>query len=320
MYLKEKFGVEIVVNEDYNRYNNTSSVIRVLDKLGDTYLCSSDNYFRNNVFIGNPTESYYSALYQKGETNEYCLYTDEADNIVKVEVGGRDSWYMVGHVYFSNDFSEMFKSVLEKEYDRGETRQGYWEDVYLRYVDKLPKMKINRYEPHDIEEFDSLEELRQFDERYINDSGCSIFRNICGVLNCAEGDIVDINVLKAGMTNNSFVFTCLKDGKKYVYRHPGRGTDAFISRKSEYFSMSVAKELGLDKSFVYMDQSEGWKLSLFIDDAHELDYHNREDRKQALGLIRRLHDANIQSEYPYRLWDQATDFLHKIQNHDCKQE
>lgn len=218
MYLKEKFGVEIVENEDYNRYNNTSSVIRVLDKLGDTYLCSSDNYFPNNVFEGNPSQSYYSALYQEGETNEYCLYTDESDNIVKVEVGGRDSWYMVGHVYFSKDFSEMFKCILEKEYDRGETRQGYWEDVYLRYVDKLPKMKINRYQLHDIEEFDSLEELRQFDERYVNDTGCSIFRNICNVLNCDERDIVDINVLKASMTNNSFVFTCLKDGKKYVYR------------------------------------------------------------------------------------------------------
>lgn len=218
MYLKEKFSVEIVVNEDYSRYNNTSSVIRVLDKLGDTYICSSDNYFPNNVFKGNPTQSYYSALYQEGETNEYCLSTDESDNIVKVEVGGRDSWYMVGHVYFSNDFSEMFKSILEKEYDRGETRLGYWEDVYLRYVDKLPRMKINRYEPHDIEEFDSLEELRLFDERYVNDTGCSIFRNICKVLNCDEKDIVDINVLKAGMTNNSFVFTCLKDGKKYVYR------------------------------------------------------------------------------------------------------
>lgn len=313
MYLKEKFGVEIVENEDYNRYNNTSSVIRVLDKLGDTYLCSSDNYFPNNVFEGNPSQSYYSALYQEGETNEYCLYTDESDNIVKVEVGGRDSWYMVGHVYFSKDFSEMFKCILEKEYDRGETRQGYWEDVYLRYVDKLPKMKINRYQLHDIEEFDSLEELRQFDERYINDSGCSIFRNICGVLNCDESDIVSINVLKAGMTNNSFVFTCLKDGNKYVYRHPGKGTEAFISRRSEYFSMSIAKELELDKSFVYMDESEGWKLSLFIDDAHQLDYHNQNERKKALGLIRRLHDANAQSEFPYRLWDQATDFLHKIQ-------
>ena len=50
-YLKEKFGVKLVMNEDYNRYNNTSSIIRVIDELEDTYICSSDNYFPNNVFF-----------------------------------------------------------------------------------------------------------------------------------------------------------------------------------------------------------------------------------------------------------------------------
>ncbi|MBR4845770.1 MAG: NTP transferase domain-containing protein, partial [Bacteroidaceae bacterium] len=95
-YLKEKFGVSIVLNEDYYRYNNTSSVIRVLDKLGNTYICSSDNYFPENVFIEEPSQSYYSALYADGETNEYCLTIDAKDNIIEVAVGGHDAWYMIG--------------------------------------------------------------------------------------------------------------------------------------------------------------------------------------------------------------------------------
>ena len=165
MYLKEKFGVKIVMNEDYNRYNNTSSLIRVIDELGDTYLCSSDNYFPNNVFLGKPKVSYYSALYAEGETGEYCLTTNEYDDIVDVKVGGANSWYMVGHVFFNREFSKKFREIMKKEYDRGETRQGYWEDVYKRYIKELPPLKINRYKSHDIEEFDSLEELRQFDER-----------------------------------------------------------------------------------------------------------------------------------------------------------
>ena len=60
-YLKDKFDVSLVYNEDFRKYNNTSSVIRVLDRLGNTYICSSDNYFPENVFLDNPTESYYSA-------------------------------------------------------------------------------------------------------------------------------------------------------------------------------------------------------------------------------------------------------------------
>lgn len=314
MYLRDKFGVRIVINEDYNRYNNTSSIIRVIEELGDTYICSSDNYFPQNVFIGNPeNNSYYSALYSEEETGEYCLTTDNLDNIIDVKVGGSNSWYMVGHVFFNKEFSEKFREIMKKEYDRGETRLGYWEDVYARYINELPPMKIHRYQPHEIEEFDSLEELRQFDEEYINNTGCLIFRNICNVLECKEEDICEIIILKNGMTNSSFAFTCNKDGKKYVYRHPGTGTEEFISRDSEYFSMQVAKKLQLDRTFVYMHPTEGWKISYFVENARILDYHNEKDLVQAMNILSNLHKANVQSQFPYRLWDQATDFLHKIQ-------
>ena len=312
-YLADKYGVSIVMNEDYNHYNNTSSIIRVIDKLEDTFICSSDNYFPNNVFLEHPSSSYYSALFEDGETCEYCISTDSDDNITKVVVGGRHSWYMVGHVFFSKEFSECFREILIAEYQKESTRLGYWEDVYIRYVDQLPKMKIHRYHPHEIEEFDSLDELRAFDTEYINNTGCGIFRNICKVLHCEEKDICEIVVLKKGMTNSSFRFTCAKDGKKYVYRHPGEGTESFISRSSEYFSMQVAKDLNLDTSFIYMHPDEGWKISYFIEDARILDYHNPKELKMALSLLSRLHQANVQSEYAYRLWEQANDFFKKIQ-------
>lgn len=312
-YLADKFNISLVLNEDYNQYNNTSSIIRVIDKLENTYICSSDNYFPENVFLNNPSESYYSALYAEGNTNEYCLTTDDQDNIISVTIGGSNSWYMVGHVFFNKEFSKKFREIMLEEYPKEETKKGYWEDVYIKHINELPSMKIHRYQEQDIEEFDSLEELRLFDDKYINNTGSKIFQNICSVLQCEEKDIHEINVLKKGMTNCSFAFTCQKDGKKYVYRHPGSGTEAFISRASEYFSMQVAKQLNLDTTFVYMHPTEGWKLSLYIENARILDYHNPKELEQAVQLLARLHDANVQSEFPYRLWDQANDFLEKIQ-------
>ena len=312
-YLKDKYGVKLVLNEDYNRYNNTSSIIRIIDELEDTYLCSSDNYFPDNVFVEKSKDSYYSALYAEGQTGEYCLTVDKDDNITDVTVGGANAWYMIGHVFFNKQFSEKFREIMKKEYDRGETRLGYWEDVYARYINELPLMKIHRYQPHDIEEFDSLEELRLFDEEYVNNTGCKIFQNICSVLKCEEKDICEIVVLKKGMTNASFAFTSKKDGRKYVYRHPGAGTEEFISRDSEYFSMQVAKELHLDKTFIYMHPTEGWKISYYVENARILDYHNEKEMAQAMSIMSDLHKANVQSKFAYRLWDQATDFLHKIQ-------
>ena len=188
-YLKEKFGVSIVLNEDYYRYNNTSSVIRVLDKLSNTYICSSDNYFPENVFKEQPIQSYYSALYAEGETGEYCLTLDAKDNITEVVVGGHDAWYMIGHVYFSEDFSKAFKQLLAVEYEKEETKQGYWEDVYIRYINELPLMQVHRYKEHDIEEFDSIDELRLFDESYSHNTRSSIVKAIAKEMNCSESEL-----------------------------------------------------------------------------------------------------------------------------------
>lgn len=195
-YLSDKYGVEIVLNEDYARYNNTSSLIRVIDKLDNTFVCSSDNYFPENVFMNDSDDSYYSALYAEGETNEYCLTTDADDYITDVRVGGRDAWYMVGHVFFNREFSEAFRNIMTEEYKNDTTKQGYWEDLYIRYIDQLPKMKINRYKEGEIQEFDSLDELRLFDDSYIADTRSIVVKSICRTLNLQESDVYGFKNIK----------------------------------------------------------------------------------------------------------------------------
>lgn len=216
-YLRDKYGVTLVLNEDYARYNNSSSMIRVLDKLGDTYVCCSDNYFSENVFIDKQEESYYSALYAEGKTDEYCLTIDEKGYIRAVSVGGVDAWYMVGHVYFSKDFSEMFRTILAKEYEVDETKQGYWEDVYIRYIQELPLMKVHRYKKHEIEEFDSLDELRIFDESYIEDTRSSVIKEIARELHCKESELSGFKNIKH--TGTGLMFHFIKDTKLYLYNN-----------------------------------------------------------------------------------------------------
>ena len=195
-YLRDKYAVDIVYNEDFARYNNTSSLIRVIEKLDNTFICSSDNYFPENVFTRESVDSYYSALYAEGKTNEYCLITDAEGQITDVKVGGHDSWYMVGHVFFNHEFSEKFRKLMIKEYCNETTKQGYWEDLYIRYIDQLPKIKINRYQEGDIQEFDSLDELRMFDSSYVGDTRSTVVKSICRTLNLQESDVYGFKNIK----------------------------------------------------------------------------------------------------------------------------
>ena len=218
-YLEDKYGVSIVVNEDYYKYNNTSTVMRVLDKLGNTYICSSDNYFTENVFEQYVYQGYYSAVYSSEPTNEYCLTVDADGRITDVTVGGGpDTWYMLGHVYFSNEFCEQFVPLLKEQYENNlAVKEMLWEDLYMRHLDELT-LHIRKYDDSVIKEFDSLAELRKFDDHYINNTGSRIFKNICSVLQCDEKDIVDIVSEKPVSTGYRFSFFC--HGKKYIYSYP----------------------------------------------------------------------------------------------------
>ena len=310
-YLEDKFNVRIVTNEDYYRYNNTSTLIRVADRLSNTYICSSDNYFPENPFEPYVYRAYYSAIYGEGKTEEYCLTVDKKDRITKVTIGGENAWYMLGHVYFDRAFSEKFVQILKKEYENPQTKAELWENLYMRYIREL-SLYIRRYPQGAIQEFDSLEELRHFDDKYLKNADSEIFSNICSVLHCREEDIVGIVPIKKGLTNSSFCFEVF--GRKYVYRHPGVGTSEYINRASEESSLKIAKALGLDDTFIYMDHSKGWKISHFIENAETLDYHNKNQVKEALRMIRTLHTSGAKTDFSFDLWEEIRRFENKLQS------
>ena len=216
-YLIDKFGVSLVFNPDYAKYNNISSLMCVLDYLGDTYICSSDNYFVENVFLRKPERSEYAAMYAHGQTDEYCLETDREDNIVGVSVGGKYAWYMVGHVFFHSTFSDGFKKIMAKAFEEETNRRKYWEDIYIDHIAELPKIRINRFRDGVIKEFDSLEELRLFDKKY-EQSGSAILMYITDELGCKESDIHSITQVNNGLLHAfSFELNTNAESVKYLY-------------------------------------------------------------------------------------------------------
>lgn len=301
-YLEDKYNVKILVNNDYYKRNNNSTLYVAQKYLKNSYICSSDNYFNVNVFEPYVYDSYYSAMFNEGPTDEYCIKTNSQGRMTEVNIGGENEWFMIGHVYFSKEFSEKFLSILLAEYDDVGVDKMLWEDIYAKHIKELD-MYIKKYEDGTIFEFDTLDDLRKFDTKYINNTDSKILKNICKVLECNESDITNIEPIKKGLTNTSFLFEC-KD-KKYVYRHPGAGTEEIINRVSEAKSQNLAKELGIDNTLIYISEEEGWKVSHFIDNCIDFDYHNMDHVKNGLALVKKLHDANVVSEWDFNIYAEA---------------
>jgi len=165
-YLGTHPHVHIVENPDYHRYNNTSSLYRVLDELDNTYICSADNYFTKNVFAPYVYRSYYAATYGDEPTEEYYLSVDADDRITGVQIGGARGWYMMGHVYFTRAFSEKFRTLLRHAYEiDAAVREMLWEQFYMQHLNELILYR-KCYPQGIIYEFDTLSDILAFDPKF----------------------------------------------------------------------------------------------------------------------------------------------------------
>lgn len=216
-YLKDKFQVDVVFNPDYDKKNNIASLYHVKERLKNTYICSADNYFTENVFESDVMDSYYSAVFDEGRTEEWCIDSDENGLITSVKVGGENSWVMLGHAFFSEEFSREFVNILDEIYDEPQTGSKLWESVYIAHMDRL-SMQIRKYSKDMIFEFDSLDELRVFDETYKNDSGSKILRELCEKLGCMESEIVESKPLSKDGETYGFSFRVSGKPYRYLYK------------------------------------------------------------------------------------------------------
>lgn len=302
-YLEDKYNVKFIINPEYNIKNNTHTLYLAQQHISNTYICSSDDYFETNVFEEYVYQSYYASIHVYEKSNEWYMIPDENGNVRKVEKYGIDGSIMLGHVYWDRAFSEAFIKLLNEHHELGDYDANLWEDLFADHIELLPPMHIKEYPDNVIFEFDSLEELRKFDTYYVHNTHSKIMKNITKAMGCNESDILDFKPIKEGLTNTSFVFEV--KGKKYVYRHPGDGTEEIISRKREKLSLEIAKRIGADPTFLCMDADEGWKISTYVEGIRTPDYQSFEDSRRVLTVLRQLHAQKLMVDWSFEPWQEA---------------
>lgn len=218
-YLKQEFNVKLIHNPDYLIRNNNSSIWHARHVIRNSYICSSDDYFSENPFAKDEDGSYYSAVYSDGNTDEWCM-TEENGMISSVTVGGHDAWYMLGHAFWDESFSRKFLSILESIYHDTATADKLWENIFIDHLKELP-MAIRKYPADEIYEFDTLDELRLFDESYLDDTRSNIIKHICQKLSVKERRITHIVAYK-GSDNSAAGFTFHCNGTNYRYDYASR--------------------------------------------------------------------------------------------------
>lgn len=109
-----------------------------------------------------------------------------------------------------------------------------------------------------------------------------------------------------GLTNHTYKVT-LKDGKEYVVRIPGDGTEELIVRSDEMTSTKLACDLGVDAKMLYFGE-DGSKVTEFISNAITMSADTLcEPRhiEQVAEIFRKMHNSGADTKVPFEVFEMA---------------
>lgn len=293
-YLIDEYQVSLLVNMEYSQKNNLHSLNLAQNKIENTYIIPCDIWCGETPFHVNELYSWY--MINELMDDESNVRVNRKQELVRTDRGGNQ---MIGISYITGETTEILRNRLaEMDSDRS-YQHSFWEEalfekdkmqVSARIVSSRMAYEINTYE-----------QLRELDEtsRQLHSQ---IIYLVAESLHTTDNEIKDITVLKKGMTNRSFLFTC--KGKKYIMRIPGEGTEHLINRLQEYAVYQAIRDLGLSDDILYMSPENGYKITAYLENARTCDPDDIEDVRACMKRLRDFHWMALKVEHTFDIYGQ----------------
>lgn len=293
-YLIDEFGVELVVNPDYARKNNLHSVDRVRSALSDCYVVPCDLYCTENPFRTHEFYSWY--MVSEAPAPDSTVRVNRKQALIPVSENGNR---MIGICYLTADDGRKVSEKVHALCLDSRMDGAFWEEALYAEGKMLPAARV--VPEGQVVEINTYEQLRELDgdsDQLQNDA----IGTICRVFDASPRDITHITVLKKGMTNRSFLFTCR--GKQYIMRIPGEGTDRLIDRRQEAAVYGAIRDLSLCDDVYYIDPTNGYKITAFLENARVCDPENPNDVRRCMAFLRKFHERRLHVGHSFDIFGQ----------------
>ena len=294
-YLIDKYGVQLIVNPDYAKKNNLHSLALASRYIDNAYIVPSDVWCEKNPFSINELYSWY--MVSEIIESESDVRVNRKKELVRV-TDGKDGNSMVGISYLCGSVADQVKKNILDMCKQPEYDGSFWETAL--YKDNKMMASARVVSSSEVVEINTYEQLRDLDD-HSEQLKSDALEVIAKVFNCNTSDILDIQVLKKGMTNRSFLFTV--NGAKYIMRIPGEGTDQLINREDEAEVFSSLKGKGLCDDPVYINPRNGYKITKFLEGIRTCDPYSEDDLMRCMRLLKKFHDMKLEVNHKFELFE-----------------
>lgn len=295
-YLIDEYNVELVVNSDYATKNNLHSMKLVLNHIDNAYIIPCDIWCDRNPFHRHELYSWYMVS-DLVDNESNVRVNRKMELVITSKHSGGNA--MIGICYLVQEDAETVKSKIKEFSNKEKYDDAFWEEA-LYHKDRMI-VAARVVHSSDVVEINTYEQLREIDSDS-NQLKTDAIQVICKALGAKEDEIVDINVLKKGMTNRSFLFSCKE--KKYIMRIPGEGTDQLINRRQEANVYNVIDKKNICDDITYINPNNGYKITEFLEGARVCDPFNQEDVKKCMDRLRDFHELKLKVEHEFDIFGQ----------------
>ena len=295
-YLIDEYGVDLIVAPDYTSKNNLHSLKTAADHLSNSYIIPCDIWCEKNPYSRNELYSWYMVSDLVDDDSTVRVNRKQELVVQKEQAGGNA---MIGICYLLETEAEIVRERLE-ELGRDSRYDGaFWEETLYRKDRMIVTARV--VHAADAVEINTYEQLREID----SDSSqlqTDAIQAICEALGAQQDEVTNITVLKKGMTNRSFLFSC-KD-KKYIMRIPGEGTDQLINRRQEAAVYQTIAGRRICDEIAYINPENGYKITEYLEGARVCDAENEEDLQKCMKKLREFHGQKLRVDHSFDLFGQ----------------
>lgn len=295
-YLQDKYHVQLIYNPSYAEKNNLYSLKKAISYMGDTYIIPSDIWLRKNLFLEKSITSWYMVTNAVDDNSFVRLNRQHELYLIPKSKAGNA---MVGIAYLHFHDIEYIKAQILSLTEHDKNKSAFWE-LALCVRDKFT-IPAKVVDVNDVMEINTYEDLRELDH-FSNQLKTDAISIISEVLKVNSESIVDIQVLKKGMTNRSFLFRCNRH--RYIMRIPGKGTDKLINRKKEANVYYALANHNISDDVIYINSDTGYKISKFLNGTHVCNPLNKDDVKKCMTFLRQFHKMKLKVNHYFDLFSE----------------
>ena len=295
-YLIDEYGVDLIVAPDYTSKNNLHSLKTAADHLSNSYIIPCDIWCEKNPYSRNELYSWYMVSDLVDDDSTVRVNRKQELVVQKEQAGGNA---MIGICYLLEAEAAIVRERLEELVRDSRYDGAFWEETLYRKDRMIVTARV--VHAADAVEINTYEQLREID----SDSSqlqTDAIQVICEALGAQQDEVTNITVLKKGMTNRSFLFSC-KD-KKYIMRIPGEGTDQLINRRQEAAVYQTIAGRKICDEIAYINPENGYKITEYLDGARVCDAEKEEDLQKCMKKLREFHGQKLRVDHSFDLFGQ----------------